>query len=294
MAVLNAKQVIGVNQILKEPLFHFLLIGFAIFSLYALVNPGAIPDKQVVVDDGRINNIIALFEKKWHRAPSDAELQGLIDDYVLEEIYYRQALKMGMDENDAIVRRRLRQKMEFFTTSAAAMVEPEEEDLKQYLQQHADKYKADNRYSFEQVYISPDHSREELKQKLSETKQALQQGESVSGDKNLLPQTLSNAGAFEVERTFGKDFSGKLDALPMGAWSDPLQSGLGWHFIKLTQRETGEMPALSQVRDAVMRDWVYEKSQTLRKDLERKLRSEYQVVVEWPNKTSKDPTRKNL
>lgn len=282
------------KQIVKEPLVHFLLIGFAIFSVYALVNPSTTQDKRVVVDNGRIKNIIAMFEKKWHRAPSDAELQGLIDDYVLEEIYYRQAIEMGMDQNDVIVRRRLRQKMEFFTTSAAAMVEPEEEDLKQYLQQNADKYKADNRYSFEQVYISSDRSPQELKHRLSETKQALMLGGSASSDRTLLPQSLSNASAFEVERIFGIGFSRKLDSLSMGTWSEPLQSGLGWHFIKLTQRKAGEMPALSQVRDAVMRDWVYEKSQTLRKELERKLRSEYPVVVEWPNNTNKDSTQDKI
>ena len=273
------------KKILQEPLLHFLLIGAGLFVAYAAVNPDAGGDKRIVVDDGRINNLMAVFEKTWNRQPTRKELKSLVDDYVLEEIYYREALKMGIDKNDAMIRRRLRQKMEFFASAATSMVEPDSAELQQYLEEHADKYQTDSRYSFEQVYISTDRSQTELEKVLNRTQQLLKQDEGADGDATLLPKSLNSVTAFEVERNFGSGFSKLLDEQPLGVWSEPLQSGLGLHFVKLNTRDAGELPPLQQVRDAVVRDWMYDKTQTLRADLERKLLNEYEVVIDLPTKS---------
>lgn len=272
-------------KLLKEPLLHFILIGAAFFVLYALVNPESMTsEKRIVVDDGRINNMVAVFARTWNREPSREELQGLIDNFILEEIYYRQALAMGIDENDPVIRRRLRQKMEFFTSEAGSRFIPEDKELEQYLQAHADKYKADNSYSFEQLYLSTDRPADQLEKLLQQTAQQLGKGEVVSGDQTLLPGNFSAATGFEVNRTLGEGFSEKLDSLPLGEWSAPIQSGLGFHFVKLRERQVGQLPPLAHVRDKLLRDWSYEKSLALKQDLDKKLKDEYQVIIEWPKK----------
>lgn len=256
-----------------------MLIGAVFFGLYAVVNPQSTSDKRIVVDDGRINNLIAIFEKTWNRQPSERELQGLINDFVLEEIYYREALQMGIDQNDAMIRRRLRQKMEFFANAATSIVQPDTEELQQYLLDNQEKYRIDNRYSFQQIFVSTDPPMPQVEQTLAIVQTALQTGAEVDGDKTLLPSHFANVNAFELNRTFGTGFAVQLDDLIINEWSEPLPSGLGLHFIKLKQIEPGHIPALTEVRDQVMRDWMYERTETLRAELENKLLQEYQVVV---------------
>ncbi len=269
------------KKVIKEPLGHFLLAGAALFVLYSSVNPETASHNVIVVDDGRINHLSAVFEKTWNRPPSEQELKTIIDDYVLEEIYYRQALEMGIDKNDAMIRRRLRQKMEFFTSAAASMVEPDNAELEQYLLSHADKYKAGNRYSFEHIYLTTDRPQSELAARIKQVQHALQQDQSPVGDASLLPATFDNASAFNVERSFGKGFSQKLDTLTLNNWSTPLDSGLGIHFVKLTDRQVGTLPPLQAVRKQVVRDWMHQRTQKLRSEIENKLLNEYEVIVNW-------------
>ena len=118
------------SRIHREPLFHFLLIGAIMFAIYAWrrENVSSLSREQIVVTPGRIEQLRTIFQKTWQRPPTDAELKGLIDDFVLEEVYYRQAVAMGIDRDDTIIRRRLRQKLEFLTDDAAAMVAATDED----------------------------------------------------------------------------------------------------------------------------------------------------------------------
>lgn len=270
-------------KILKEPLLHFLVIGAAFFGLYSYLNPEAMnSDRRIVVDAGRINSIEENFRKTWNRDPNADELKGLVHDYVLEEIYYRQALALGIDQNDAMIRRRLRQKMEFLSTSIASSIEPSQQELEAYLNEHQDKYQESNLYTFEQVYINPDRSLESLNERIAEIQAQLQEADSVKGDPTLLLPSFENATDFQVNNRLGRDFSSKLDELPLNQWSGPVQSGLGIHFIRLTSREVGQLPPLDKVRAEVVRDWSYEKSLDVKQKVSEGLLSEYQVVVEWP------------
>ena len=176
------------SKIIKEPLLHFLFIGACLFGLYAMINPDAMQsDKRIVVDQGQINSLSQRFQRVWQREPTEKELQSLIEDFVIEEIYYREALAMGIDKNDPVIRRRLRQKMEIYTDNLATTLAPSEQELNQYLQQHRNKFKTDNRYSFKQVYISTDRAEDKLQAIIASTQNALHKGESVNGDRSLLP-----------------------------------------------------------------------------------------------------------
>jgi hypothetical protein len=267
-------------KILKEPLLHFLFIGACLFGLYAWINPDAMQsDKRIVVDQGQVNSLAMRFKRVWQREPTKQEIQGLIEDYVIEEIYYREALAMGIDKNDPVIRRRLRQKMEIYTDNLATTLAPSEDALNRYLQQHPDKFKTENRYSFQQVYINTDIPEEQLQAKLTKIQSALQSGESVDGEGSLLPASFTDADGFVIDRTFGQGFAAQLDTLELNKWSPPLQSGLGLHFVLLSARQPGQLPTLASIRDKVEREWRFDKAQEIDKTLRQKLLASYDVVV---------------
>jgi peptidyl-prolyl cis-trans isomerase C len=265
---------------LKEPLLHFLIIGACLFGVYAWLNPDAMQsDKRIVVDQGQVNSLTMRFQRVWQREPSKQELQGLIEDYVIEEIYYREALAMGIDKDDPIIRRRLRQKMETYTDNLATTLAPSEDELNQYLQQHPDKFKTQSRYSFQQVYINTDIPEDQLQAKLTSIQSALQSGESVDSGSSLLPASFTDTDGFVIDRTFGQGFAAQLDTLELNQWSPPLQSGLGMHFVMLSARQPGQLPALASIRDKVEREWRFDKAQEIDKVLRKKLLASYDVVV---------------
>lgn len=271
------------KSLIKEPLIHFLVIGVGLFGLYALVNPDAMQtEKRIVVDQGRIDSVKGRFQRVWQREPTEKELQGLIDDFVMEEIYYREALAMGIDKNDPVIRRRLRQKMEIYTDNLAATLTPSDEDLQRYLQQHPDMFKTDDRYSFQHIYINPDRPARKLKTSIQAVKTALHAGKSVNSDQSLLPAQFNDATTYSIDRTFGKGFAKQLDNLPLNTWSSPLRSGLGLHFIKLSNRKAGELPALQTVRGIVEREWRNDKAQKIDKSVRKKLLASYDIVIKLP------------
>lgn len=275
-------QIRDTMKLIKDPLVHFLAIGAAFFALYSFVSPPNNIDKNIVISSGRIDALEQQFQKTWNRQPNPEELKNLIDGFSLEEIYYRQAKQLGLDNNDAIIRRRLQQKMEFFSQSMLEDLQPSDEILNAFIADNADDYRSDNHYSFEQVFISSDRSSEELAGKMADLTSALNSGESAQGDTSLLPANFQQVSAFQVDRQLGKDFSLQLDQLELNRWSQPLKSGLGLHLIKLNQFEQGQLPALADVRDKVERNWRYQQQQSTKQVLDKQLLQAYRIDIQWP------------
>jgi len=270
------------KKLLREPLLHFLLIGAALFVVFGLANdsmPGN-ADNRIVITTGRIDQLTNIFTKTWQRPPTVDELKGLIDDFVLEEIYYRQAVAMGIDRDDTVIRRRLRQKFEFLTDEMAAFSVPTDEELGAYLAANADAFVRDTTYTFEQVYINPDQLAVDgqIAQQLS----ALRAGETTAGDAGLLPAYFETTPARVVDSSFGLGFAASLDALPMAEWQGPVESGLGLHLIRLQARVEGTLPELSEIRQIVEREWANERRLDTRRVINDQLLGEYDVVIEWP------------
>jgi hypothetical protein len=268
------------TRILKEPLLHFLLIGAMLFGVYAVVNPDAMQgDKRIVVDRGQINHLVQRFKRVWQREPSEQELQSLIEDFVIEEIYYREALAMGIDKNDPVIRRRLRQKMELYSDNLASTLAPTDAVLNEYLQQHTDKFKTDARYTFKQVFVNSDVNTDKLNQRLAAIESDLQNGKTVQGDQSLLPARFNNTDAFSIDRTFGKGFASRLDALPLNEWSKPFSSGMGMHFVFVSERQPGQLPELADTRQQVEREWRFDQAQSIDSTLREKLLASYQIEI---------------
>ena len=274
--------------ILREPLLHFLLIGAALFVVFGFVNDkySSETDKQIVVSAGRIAQLENIFAKTWQRPPSAQELKGLVDDFVLEEIYYRQAVAMGIDRDDTIIRRRLRQKFEFLTDDIAAAATPSDEELSAYLAANADVFRRDTTYTFEQVYINPDRPGVDRESYVASQLAALKAGEMVEGDSGLLPAFFDATPGRVVDSNFGIDFSNKLDLLPSGLWQGPIESGLGLHLIRMGARVAGTVPDLADIRSIVEREWAHEKRLDSRRIINERLLNDYEIVIEWPTEQS--------
>ena len=243
-------------------------------------------DTQVVVSAGRIEQLENIFAKTWQRSPTKEELKGLVDDFVLEEIYYRQAVAMGIDRGDTVIRRRLRQKFEFLTDDMAAAAVPTDDELANYLAANADVFITDTTYTFEQVYINPDRPGVDLDGYIAEQLSALRAGNVVVGDSALLPTFFDATPDRVVDSNFGLGFSDSLDLLPAGDWQGPVESGLGLHLVRVEARVQGTLPDLGDIRPVVEREWAHEKRLETRRIINEQLLNEYDVVIEWPTEQS--------
>ena len=245
-------------------------------------------DTQVVVSVGRIEQLENIFAKTWQRSPTKEELKGLVDDFVLEEIYYRQAVAMGIDRGDTVIRRRLRQKFEFLTDDMAAAAVPTDDDLANYLAANADVFVTDTTYTFEQVYINPDRLGVDLDGYIAAQLSALRAGKVVGGDSALLPTFFDATPGRVVDSNFGSGFSDSLDLLTTGEWQGPVESGLGLHLVRIEARVEGALPDLGDIRPVVEREWAHEKRLETRRIINEQLLNDYDVVIEWPTEQSSD------
>lgn len=285
-------EVISMRSIIKEPLLHFILIGAALFLVFGLTsdrNSGS-ADEKIVVSAGRIAQLVNIYAKTWQRPPTQEELRGLIDDFVLEEIYYRQGVAMGIDRDDTVIRRRVRQKFEFLTDDAAAAVKPTDEELLAYLAANEGSFRRDPAYTFQQVYINPRRSDGDLEGYVAKRLAELRASETAERDGGLLPTSFDRASRRVVEGTFGLGFSGKLDGLTLGDWQGPIESGLGIHLIQVQSRMEGALPDLAEIREIVEREWVNERRFEMRRAMNEMLLENYEVVIDWPTGQTEGPS----
>jgi HupE / UreJ protein len=225
------------KRLLREPLLHFLLLGLALFLLYSLVGertegePG-----KIVVTQARIDNLVSGFSRVRQRPPTSEELDGLIQDYVREEVYYREAIAIGLDQDDTIIRRRLRQKLEFVSEDVAALPEPTEADLSEFFRLHPDRFRLDSRMSFCHVYLSAERGPERLardsREMLARLRKMGTEADAASrGDTFLLPNVFDDVPQSEVAAQFGEPFAVALNTVAVGKWEGPLESGYGAHLV---------------------------------------------------------------
>jgi hypothetical protein len=275
-------------KILREPLLHFILLGAAIFAVYGFVSrhrtdkPG-----EIVVTQGTLENIITGFTRTWQRPPTEEELRGQVRDYIREEAAYREALAMGLDRDDTIVRRRLRQKLEFLSDDLATRVEPTEAELQTFLNAHPELFQSEPLFSFRQVYLNPQQHAGNLAPDEARLLAELQRPSanadlSSLGDPFLLAPSFQNVSLAEVKQVFGDQFASALAALPTNHWQGPVNSGYGAHFVFLSQRTERSLPALADIRDQVRREWFNTKRNEATEKFYETLLKRYAVKIEPP------------
>jgi hypothetical protein len=267
---------------LREPVVHFLVIGAVIFGLFGLTkDPVDTQAKRVVVSEGDVERLAAQFARTWIRPPTQAKLDGLIDGFVREEVYYREALALGLDRDDPIVRQRMRQKLEFLLEDLAGVVEPDDAELEGFLTEHAERFALPPRISFKQVYLNPDRHAD-LDAATRALRQELDAGGNAEllGDRIMLGHLYESATPKEIARLFGEAFAQDVAALELGTWHGPIDSGLGRHFVQVLDRQPGRMPPLDAVRDRVAAEWLAQRRQVQKDAAYARLREGYEVIIE--------------
>lgn len=273
-------------RFLREPLLHFVVLGAALFALFGVVGqPDAAPPHEIVVTSGKIRNIAAAFARTWQRPPTRQELDGLVQDYVREEVYYREALALGLEHDDTIIRRRLRQKMEFIADDVAARDEPTDADLQRFLQKHATDYRIEDRYTFRHIYLDPERHRDNLDHRARRLLTELRDGGEAAdvdgyADPFLLPHAFRDVGAKEVVATLGEQFATGLRHLPLRQWHGPIESAYGVHLVFVNEHIPGREAELAEVRDTVQRDWERERRRETNEQFFQTLIAAYSIRIE--------------
>lgn len=279
---------VKLKNLTREPLVHFLVLGAGVFGLFALVGDRSeIEPDEIVVGAGQIERMSQAWRKTRMRPPTQLELEGLIRDYIKEEIYYREALTLGLDQDNAVIRRHLRQKMEFLSEDLAAQIAPEEVELQAFLDANPDKFRQDPRISFQHIYFSRDKRGELV---ASDARQVLAtlNGDEAAQDVGLLGDSLPLPSAVdlyplrEVASLFGREFAQQLMELEAGSWQGPIASGFGVHLAYVGERIDASLPGLDEIRDVVVREWREEQRQSVNQVFYDTLRTRYNVVIERP------------
>ena len=271
----------SIRTMMREPLLHFLLGGLGLFLLFSLVSDtNRVADDEILVSAGHIEHMVSVFEKTRQRPPSGEELRGLIDNYITEEILYREAKAIGLDQDDTIVRRRLRQKMEFLLDDFT-VVEPSDEDLQLFLDDNPARFREDALISFNQVFLN-----EISRDKADAVLATLQSGTVTNPDElsesHLLPYRLDNASEAAIRAQFGDTFRIQLFDLDIGHWVGPVESPFGVHLVRIENIVAGRVPTLPEVRNAVEREWLADFRSTAQSEILEQMKVSYSVTVEMP------------
>jgi hypothetical protein len=270
---------------LCEPLLHFALLGGLIFAVNAWRTQQRPVEKsaaQIEVTAGTIAWLREGFSKQWHRVPDADDLRGLVNDHLREEVLYREALAMGLDRDDSIVRRRMAQKMEFLTQDIAAAVEPDDAALRKFFAENAPRYAKAPRVTFRHVFFSKERRGAKLDADAREGLAALSNGASdeTMGDPFLHEYEFKDASADEIAAALGREFADAMTALQAGAWVGPVASSYGVHLVRVSGRAEPPAPAFEAMREAVVRDLADERRRTANTDFLARLKARYRISVD--------------
>ena len=271
-----------VRTLLGEPLLHFLVIGIALFGAYRWVSPVDSVGRRIVVTQGVVDDLVTQHVAAKGRKPSVVELNHLIESYVREEILYREGVRLGLDRDDLVVKRRVRQKIEMIAEEDASTRAPTDADLSAYLTANQARFVQPAILTFEQVFLGQPTSDSGVVHAVALTREGLRSGADPEklGKPTLLPYRMTLTPADLVARDFGASFAAALERVPVGEWVGPIDSSFGAHYVRVSDRTPAVAPQLTAVRDQVVREWENERRQRARNDAYTTMRDKYQVSIE--------------
>jgi hypothetical protein len=263
-------------------MLHFLLIGIALFAAHGWMAPADSGGRRIVITQGVVDDLVAQHVAAKGREPSTTELNYLIESYVRDEILYREGVRLGLERDDIVVKRRVRQKIEIMAEEDASTGAPTDADLSAYLAANQARFVQPAVLTFEQVFIAESTSGPGVVRAVAATREALRKGADPEdlGKPTLLPHRMTQTPADLVAREFGAPFAASLETAPVGEWVGPIDSSFGAHYVRVSDRTPAVAPQLAAVRDRVVREWENERRQRARNDAYTKMRSEYQVTIE--------------
>ncbi len=272
------------TRLIKEPLVQFLLLGVGLFLAYSLFAPQPeVPREQIVVDQPVVQSLEAAFEAVWMRLPTASERRGLINDHIAEEVLYREAQKLGLDQDDVVIRRRMRQKMQFLLQDSLALMPPDEAALRTFYEEEQERYREPDRHSFQQLFLGVRQGPEEAARWEALAVRLNGAGPSdleQLAQPSLLPPRMVSARPAAIDRVFGAGFAKKIEGLESGRWSGPITSSYGWHLVWVEAVDSGGQPSFETVRAQVERDLAYQRQQEAEAALIERLKQQYEIVIE--------------
>jgi hypothetical protein len=276
-------------------LLHFLGLGAALFVLFGMIEKkDTEAPAKVVISTSRVVALADRFARTWGRPPTEHELQDLVEDYIRDEIFYREGRAAGLDRDDFVIRRRVRQKMEFLAEDTAT-AEPSDEQLAAFLASNPERFRTEDRLTFHHVFLSAarrgsalDGDAERIADTLAR-KSALVDTATI-GDPFLLGEEFREMSQSDVARMFGEGFAKRLSAVEPGGWQGPIPSSVGVHFVFVDARAEGSLPPLDTVREIVQREWLNARRIEAELKLYHRLRDRYQIVVETAPKGAASET----
>ena len=276
---------------LREPLLHFLILGAALFCLYSYLNRGrggVESSKQIVLSLDELRQMEVYFESQWHRTPTPQEFQAMVEDKVREDVLYREALAMGLDKDDSIVRRRMAQKMQFLAEDVAAAHEPSSAELKAWFDKNQGKFALPSRISFRHIYFSPDSRGKNAQEDAAKalTRLAGQPDDSKlaasMGDRFMFQDYYGDRAPEAIAKEFGPPFAVAVEKLKPGSWQGPIESGYGWHLVFVTTIIPGRIPAFEEIESDVKTAWLGEQKRQAWEKAYAEMRAKYTVLLPAP------------
>ena len=273
------------KQLLKEPLFHFLFIGAVLFVLFGLVGESdSEPNNRIEVSQADVDRLVATWQRRWNRPPTPSELNNLVESYIREEILYREAVAMGLEKDDSVVRRRMAQKIEFLFKDISTPAKSTDADLQAYLEKYPDKFTSPAHYNFSHIYLSVDKRGDQAMQDAQQLLAKLQSESSQSdpaqySDLFMFDYHFADITDFEITRIFGESFTKQLSDLEIGTWQGPVDSGYGIHLVKVEKRIEPSLPPLAEIRDKVKTEYIAELQRDANQKFYQSLRERYEVVI---------------
>lgn len=291
-----------VLRLFKEPLLHFFLLGLVVFGLHAVLNSDADSGSRgdpllVEISSADIEWLRSTWNKKMGREPTPREATGLIDSFIREEILYREAVSMGLDQHDSVVRRRMAQKMDFLFKDLAEMAQPTDEEISAWFERNRERYRVPAQTSFTHVYFNRDRRGEKVEEDAREVLEKVRVEEfdpsriSSLGDRFMLQPYYPTQSTDSIAREFGKTFAESVAPMEAGRWHGPVYSGYGLHLVYVHDRTDSRLPGIDEVRKEVVRDLMSERKEKVNAAAYGEIKSKYRILVEnMPYRESEEQT----
>ncbi len=272
------------TKILREPLVHFIVLGGLLFAAWSWLGPETAegPEAEIiVVDQARLDHLVTLWKAQWKRDPSPEDMAAIIDRHLRQEVFYREALRMGLDKDDDIIRSRLSQKMEAVSSDLSRLMQPPTEaQLRNFYAARPDLFTLPPAFAFRQVLYLPAEADEPA---MTATLATLREGGEVPQDRRnklSVPFDWELTAVQDLENAFGGDFAEALPDLPVGTWSGPVRSGLGLHLVQVTESQPERIAPFDDIRQYVAEQYEYYSVLDAQSEMFRELLDRYQVRIE--------------
>ncbi len=273
------------QALLREPLMHFLLIGAALFLVFDQVGDPVEIDNRIVVSQADLDILANDWLRRTGRPPSPQQVEQQLRQYIREQVLSREAVNLGLDRDDVIVRRRLAQKMQFLFDDLGQVPDPTDADLNVFMSKHVERFTLPSTLSFRHIFLDPDSRGEAIQDQAKQLISRLQESNAVVdtselGDPILLPLQFDNQTRLQISNLFGGEFAGQVYSLPVNRWSGPVASGYGLHLVYVHSRTAARVQPLAEAQQSVIRQWRAAKQQELNDLFYQGIQQRYEIILD--------------